>query len=79
MPEFYDLDPIPQSQLESFTHGVREQIPNGILGDARGATAEQGKETKETLVRGFAEEIRSRQESDPISMDVPGSVAHEYD
>lgn len=77
--EFYDPDRIPQSQLESFTHGVREQVPNGILGDARGATAEQGEEIKEILVRRCAEEIRSRQESDLISMDVPDSVAHEYE
>jgi creatinine amidohydrolase len=79
VPEFYNPDRIPQSQLESFTNGVRQQVPNGILGDARGATAEQGREMKEILVRNFAEEIRSRRESEPVSMDVPDSVAHEYE
>ena len=78
-PEFYDPDRIPQSQLESFTHGVREQAPNGILGDARGATAEQGKAMKEILVRNFAEEIASRRESELIAMELPDSVAHEYE
>ncbi len=78
-PEFYEPDRIPQSQLESFTHGVRAQVKNGILGDARGATAEQGREMKEILVRNFASEIRERRDSELISMAVPDSVAHEYD
>lgn len=78
-PEFYDPDRIPQSQLESFTHGVRAQVANGILGDARDATAEQGEEMKEILVRNFASEIEDRRDSELISMDVPNSVAHGYD
>jgi creatinine amidohydrolase/Fe(II)-dependent formamide hydrolase-like protein len=78
-PEFYEPDRIPQSQLESFTHGVRAQVANGILGDARNATAEQGREMKEILVRNFASEIRDRRDSELISMDVSESVAHDYD
>ncbi|MFC3958803.1 creatininase family protein [Halovivax cerinus] len=78
-PAFYEPERIPQSQLESFTHGVREQVANGILGDARGATAELGEDMKEILVRNFADEIQRRIDNDLVSMDVPDSVAHEYD
>ena len=79
LPEFYDSDRIPQSQQESFTHGVRQQVANGILGDARGATAEVGKEIKERRGDAMAEAIRERLDSEFLSMDVPDSVAHEYD
>jgi creatinine amidohydrolase len=79
MSEFYDPDRIPQSQQESFTHGVRQQVANGILGDARGATADVGREIKERRGDAMAEEIRERIDSEFISMDVPDSVAHEYD
>lgn len=77
--EFYDEDRIPQSQQESFTHGVRQQVANGILGDARGATAEVGREIKERQGDAMVEEIRSRINSEFLSMDVPDSVAHEHD
>jgi len=77
--DFYDEDRIPQSQLESFTHGVREQVTNGILGDARGASADVGQELKERMGDAMAEEIRERLGSEFLSMDVPDSVAHEYE
>ena len=79
VPEFYEADRIPQSQQESFTHGVRQQVANGILGDARGATAEVGQKIKEMMGDAMAEEIRTRIDSEFLSMDVPDSVAHEYD
>jgi len=78
-PEFYDEDRIPQSQQESFTHGVRQQVANGILGDARGATADVGREIIERRGDAMAEQIRSRIDSEFLSMDVPDSVAHEHD
>jgi creatinine amidohydrolase len=78
-PEFYAEERIPQSQQESFTHGVRQQVANGILGDARGATAEVGQEIKERRGDAMAEEIRERIDSEFLSMDVPDSVAHEYE
>jgi creatinine amidohydrolase len=79
LPEFYAEGRIPQSQQESFTHGVRQQVANGILGDARGATAEVGREIKQRRGDAMVEEIRTRIDSEFLSMDVPDSVAHEYD
>lgn len=77
--EFYAEERIPQSQQESFTHGVREQVANGILGDARGATADVGQELKERMGDAMAEEIRDRIDSEFLSMEIPDSVAHEYE
>ena len=77
--EFYDEDRVAQSKLESFTHGVRQQVANGILGDARGATAEIGKELKERRGDAMVETIKERLDSEFLSTDVPDSVAHNYE
>lgn len=77
-PEFYEEDRIPQSQLESFIHGIDRQVANGILGDARPATAELGEQLKEVMSESLAETVRERIDSEFVSMDLPDSVAHEY-
>lgn len=77
--EFYDDDRVAQSQLESFIYGIDAQVPNGILGDPRGATAEHGKEIKDIMAGDLAARIRDRIDSDFLSMDLPDSVAHEYE
>lgn len=41
---FYHPDQVKQSQLDAFVRGIKAQSPNGILGDARGASAEVGRE-----------------------------------
>lgn len=78
IPEFYDPDRVGISQLESFIHGIESQIVNGILGDARGASAEEGEEMKQIVVDGLVEDIRTRRESEPLSMENPESVANKY-
>lgn len=78
IPEFYDEDRIPISQQESFIHGVDAQVANGILGDARGATAEHGERIKQIIAESVAETIEERLESALLSMDVPDSVAHDH-
>jgi creatinine amidohydrolase len=40
--DFYAPEQIKWSQLDSFVRGIRVQSPNGILGDATGATADVG-------------------------------------
>jgi len=78
IPEFYDEKRIPLSQLESFIHGIDSQVPNGILGDPRGATAAHGEDIKDIIAENLADQIIDRIESEPLSMDLPDSVAHEY-
>lgn len=56
--QFYHPDYIKHSQIESFVYGVRQQSPNGILGDARGSNAEAGRRLLEIKVRETAEEVR---------------------
>ena len=55
---FYHPDEIKYSQLESFVFGIHTQAPNGILGDARGASAEAGRKLHEIQSKQGAEEIR---------------------
>ena len=55
---FYHPDEIKYSQLESFVYGIDSQAPNGILGDARGASAEAGCKLYEIRCKSSAEQIR---------------------
>ena len=56
---FYAPEEIKYSQLESFVYGIHTQAPNGILGDARGASAEAGRKLYEIRCRRGAEQIRN--------------------
>jgi len=56
---FYHADHIARSQIDTFIHGVHHFIPNGILGDPRGAEAEQGRRLMEITVRSFVGGIRN--------------------
>lgn len=75
LPEFYEED----RKQESFTHGIDAQSPNGILGDPRDASAEHGDEIREVMGKAMAEQILHRKEVEVLTMDVPDSIAHEYD
>lgn len=76
--EFFEEPQINQSRLDSYTHGIDQQVPNGILGDPRGATADAGEEIKEELAEMMANSIETLLNSDRIVMELPDSVAHEF-
>ncbi|MEM3614787.1 MAG: creatininase family protein, partial [Nitrososphaerales archaeon] len=57
--EFYKPERLKISQLESFTYGLKRLTPVGVLGDPRGATAEEGKKLLEITAEKLTEEIKS--------------------
>jgi len=54
---FYEPANIPRSQIDSFIHGIDHFSPNGILGDPRGANAEDGEKILEIKVAGLVRAI----------------------
>jgi creatinine amidohydrolase len=56
---FYRPENLKRSQLASFTHGVKTQTPNGVLGDPTGSNAEVGKRLVDLQVQTLVETIRS--------------------
>lgn len=76
---FYAEDREAHSRHETLVDGVHEQAVNGIVGDARGATAEAGERLKELIGDVIVEEVRRRRTAEPLSADVPESIAHDYD
>jgi creatinine amidohydrolase len=65
-PEFYDPEREPYSRFRTLVHGLRSQSENGIMGDPRGATAEEGEALFEARVAAVADAIRRRREADPM-------------
>jgi len=57
--DFFSPTQVRRSQIESFTYGIKYQSPNGILGDATGATAEAGRRLLDTRIKGMADLARS--------------------
>lgn len=58
-PAFFAPENLKQSQFNSFIYGIRSQSPNGILGDARGADAEVGRELLRRKADRLAAQIRA--------------------
>jgi len=68
-PEFYAPEREPYSRFRTLVYGLRSQSENGIMGDPRGATAEEGEAAMEARVDAIAEAVRRRRDADPISTD----------
>lgn len=77
--EFYAAERETLSRYETLVYGMRSQAPNGIVGDARRANAEAGRTLKEMTVDAIVDAITRRIESEPLTVDLPNSVAHDYD
>jgi creatinine amidohydrolase len=55
---FYLPENVLISQMQAFTHGIKAQIKNGILGDPRRSTAELGEEMLEAYAEEQASQIK---------------------